>query len=292
MSDETAKIILDAIASDGQVLLSWDLVNFENVTKVQVFKIAKLNDGKTDAKIRLAILKSGETSYTDENTSGANECDYHITATNDSGDLSSEIVTVIIGDTEKETIEKENVVPETTDETYVDQPIETEPVTDGNGTILEMEEAVVETVVEPKVEPVVDKPTVSVETTTGFIHEGADEVVIGRINTYIDLVTVPGAARSNCIRAFSNIFRYVLGRPTTANLDAVKAFFEKHNKTLLGEAVALQGITTLPMKERNKVEVLYTVFRELTTTKRKLNTDQIRKVCGDAVVTWRAKNNR
>lgn len=123
-----------------------------------------------------------------------------------------------------------------------------------------------------------------------FSYGNADAAMVQYINAYLKNVADP-KQKSVALSAktMGTMFQYAIANPKGHNLAAIKSFFSKFKESILAESVALQGITHLPVKQRLKVETMYTVFRELTTDKRKLNKDRIRAILGDDIVTWLAK---
>lgn len=120
-----------------------------------------------------------------------------------------------------------------------------------------------------------------------FVSAKGDEFLKGYIQQYLDIMKLGNIARS--IAAFSAVIRYTLKNPTDDNMACLLVLFKKYKDTILAENIALQGAPTLPASERNKVEIMYCVFREMSTDKRKLNMDRVRSILGDKVVTWCAK---
>jgi hypothetical protein len=114
--------------------------------------------------------------------------------------------------------------------------------------------------------------------------------MVQHINSYLRAVTDP--KQTSVIvsaKKMATMFQHAFANPKAGNLAALKSFFTKFNNNILTENVALQGAEGLPMKQRRRVEVMYTVFRELTTDKRKLNMDMVRSILNDEIVTWLAK---
>lgn len=125
-----------------------------------------------------------------------------------------------------------------------------------------------------------------------FTYSKADELLVQYINKYLDVLKKNNINRS--IKALVAVFTHVFNKPTKGNLDALYSFFnnEPFRSNILVENKVFQGISTLGIRERSRVEVMYTLMRELTTTKRPLSLDRARDYLGDDIVTWFAKKRK
>jgi hypothetical protein len=167
--------------------------------------------------------------------------------------------------------------------------------------------------VDPKVEEEAKKPTEKTEkpeaSTEQPVNKTEPVAVERKISTYgevknVDIAMVQYIDRYNdilkrnsiamSIKALSNIFAYVLSKPTNANLECLYVWFSNpdYQNSILAESVIFQGINKVGIKIRSKMEVMYIIFRELTTTKRNVSLEKAREYLPEEIITWIAKKRK
>lgn len=137
------------------------------------------------------------------------------------------------------------------------------------------------------------QPTTKVEEKEKeFDDKKADVALVQYINRYLEVLKRKDINKT--VKALVSVFAYVFSKPTNDNLNALYKFFNKEpfKSKILAESVIFQGIASIGIRERGRMEIMYTLMRELTTTKRELSLDKARPYLGDEIVTWFAKKRK
>jgi hypothetical protein len=192
-------------------------------------------------------------------------------------------------------VKKEEVVTQTT-EAEVESKVESDPnVETTKKPVEEPKESK-----KPKEPETVTKPTKETAPTevkkvspTYAEVKGVDAAMVQYIDKYKDILKKNNITMS--IKALSNIFAYVLSKPTNANLECLYVWFNtaEDQKYILTESVIFQGINKVGIKIRSKMEVMYTIFRDLTATKRRnVSLEKAREYLPEEIITWVAKKKK
>lgn len=145
---------------------------------------------------------------------------------------------------------------------------------------------------EPAVTPTPAPSSMRAPVTPSISTEGLLVQLNARITQYKQVNTgilTSDTQRKQAIHLFQNIIDYVIKNPTQDNLDRLFKFFKEDARLVLAPTSALQGIQNMELSKRNKIEVVYTMFFEMTRPKPSLlDFRQASKVLGsnDKIVAY------